>query len=296
MSFVWIYSESQQEATPRKGGDGLRSRPVQGDPQQEALPRTGGDATTSQPHLRPLSEMTQLETRGGRILLFEPERLDAWIGRGIEKDHATGRYLDLSTGKPLSKKDATSYEAYHTRRLRRSRLRDRVDRYIRLVDKYVPKVSEEARVYIARFPHKVGEVLKQVRKIRKKIRKNRNKQRHRTTLRPTRTSTTPGLPLRLYPGENKQESLRRKCSEALRAMLTGNSSMIHLQTGGEAVQRRKPNNQTPIHGRGEKLVAHRTVEKALECWQKNLGNLPGTHCRGTAAFPEAQMTPEGECS
>jgi len=132
--------------------------------------------------------MTQFETRGGRLLLFEPERLDAWIGRRIEKDH-----FDLATGKPLSKKDATSFEAYHARRLRRSRLGDKVDRYIHLVDKYVPKVSDEARVYIARFPHKVGEVLKQVRKIRKKIRKRRKKHGHQAVLQPTSSlPTTPG--------------------------------------------------------------------------------------------------------
>ena len=211
--------------------------------------------------------MTQFETRGGRILLFEPERLDAWIGRVIEKDHATGRYLDLSTGKPLSKKDATSLEAYHARRLRRSRLGDKVDRYIRLVDKYVPKVSEEARIYIARFPHKVGEVLGQVRKIRKKIRKNRRKQQHQAVLQPASSATTaPGeLPLRLYRGKSQQESLRQRSIGTFWAMTTGNSpTTTLLQTGG---QRKRPSNQTPvlIHGRGEKQAAHRIVEKALEC-------------------------------
>ena len=156
--------------------------------------------------------MTQFETCAGRILLFEPKRLDAGIGRVIEKDHATGRYLDLSTGKPLSKKDATSFEAYHARRLRRSRLGDKVDRYIRLVDKYVPKVSEEARIYIARFPHKVGEVLGQVRKIRKKIRKNRRKQQHQAVLQPASSSiTTPGgAAAQTVPGEEPAGELETK--------------------------------------------------------------------------------------
>ena len=123
-------------------GNGPRCRPVQGDPQQEAPPRTGGDAATFRPPSpRPLAEMTQFETRGGRILLFEPERLDVWIGRGIEKDHDTARYLDLSTGKPLSKKDATSFEAYHARRLRRSRLGDKVDRYIHPLGRQVRAAS-----------------------------------------------------------------------------------------------------------------------------------------------------------
>ena len=101
------------------GNGPLRSRPVQGDPQQEAPPPARGDtAAFRPPSSRPLAEMTQFETRGGRILLFEPESLDTWIGRRIEKDHDTGRYLDLSTGKPLSKKDAKSFEAYHARCLR----------------------------------------------------------------------------------------------------------------------------------------------------------------------------------
>ena len=136
--------------------------------------------------------MTQFETRGGRLLLFEPTRLDAWIGRRIEKDHTTGRYFDLATGKPLSKKDTTSFEAYHARRLRRSRLGDKVDRYIHLVDKYLPKVSDEARVYIARFPHNVGKVLKQVRTIRKKIRKRRKKHGHKAASPTSSVPTTPG--------------------------------------------------------------------------------------------------------
>ena len=108
-----------------------------------------------------------------------------------------------------------------------------MDRYIRLVDKYVPKVSEEARVYIARFPHKVGEVLKQVRKIRKKrARTGTNKDTGPLYDQPAHRQHPGELPLRLYPGENQQESLRQKSSEALWAMPTRNNSMILLQPWG----------------------------------------------------------------
>ena len=178
-----------------KGNGPLRSRPLHGDPQPEVPPPARGDTAAPRPSSsRPLAEMTQFETRGGRILLFEPESLDTWIGRGIGKDHDICRCLDLSTGKPLSKKDAKSFEAYHTRRLQRSRLGDKVDRYIHLVDKYLPNVAEEARIYIARFPHKVGELLGQVRKIRKKIRNSRRQKQHKAELRLASSSTTTTTP------------------------------------------------------------------------------------------------------
>ena len=269
-SHEWSDPQCRLHGSTAKG-NGPRSRPVQGDPQQEAPPRTGGDAAIFRPPSpRPLAEMTQFETRRGRILLFEPERLDAWIGRGIEKDYDTGRYLDLSTGKPLSKKDATSFEAYHARRLRRSRLGDKVDRYIRLVDKYVPQVSEEARVYIARFPHKVGEVLGQVRKIRKKIRKNRRKQQHQAVLQPTSSSTTTpgGAAAQAVPGEEPAGELETK--EHRDILGHDDGEQLDGDTPpdwGEEVQRKRPSNQPPVltHGRGEKQAAHRIVEKALEC-------------------------------
>ena len=50
---------------------------------------------------------------------------------------------------------------------------DAVDRYLKLVDKYQPKVFAEARIYVARFPQQVGELLKQIKKVRKKVRKMR---------------------------------------------------------------------------------------------------------------------------
>ena len=54
---------------------------------------------------------------------------------------------------------------------------DAVDRYLKLVDKYQPKVFAEARIYVARFPQQVGELLKQIKKVRKKVRKMRRMRR-----------------------------------------------------------------------------------------------------------------------
>ena len=90
---------------------------------------------------------------------------------------AVGGYRDASTGKLLSKKLAASYEAFCNRHSRRCRTGDKAEKYIRLVGKYLPRVFAEARIYVARFPEQVGELLRQVKKVRKRIRKERGTRR-----------------------------------------------------------------------------------------------------------------------
>ena len=82
------------------------------------------------------------------ILFYEPESLDRWIGQNIQKDEVSVRYRNGSTGKWLSQKLAKCYEAYHARHLQRNRTGDKVDRYVHIVDKCLPKVAEEARIYV----------------------------------------------------------------------------------------------------------------------------------------------------
>ena len=52
-----------------------------------------------------------------------------------------------------------------------------MDKYLRLVDKYQPRVFAEARIYVARFPEQAGDLLKQIKKVRKQIRKSRKRGR-----------------------------------------------------------------------------------------------------------------------
>ena len=199
----------------------------------------------------------------------------------------------------------------------RSRLGDKVDRYIRLVDKYLPKVVEEARVYIARFPHKVGAVLGQVRIIRKKIRKSRMKKQHQADLRLTSSSTTTttprqpryqplpgGVAARAVPGEDKPANLpvgELETKEHGDVLGHDKGEQLDGDTppdwGGEA-QKRRIYNHPPVltHGRGGKQAAHRIEEKVLECWHKSLLNLRGTRCRGTKAIREARTAQGGEHS
>ena len=42
------------------------------------------------------------------------------------------------------------------------------DKLVKITDKYLPRVTAEARVYIMKFPHKIPVLLKQARKVRKK--------------------------------------------------------------------------------------------------------------------------------
>ncbi|CAE7340149.1 Pkd2l1 [Symbiodinium sp. CCMP2456] len=121
--------------------------------------------------------MTQFRTRQGNLMLFTPQPMDSWIGKEVLEDQRAGGYKDAATGKLLTQKQAKSYAAFCTRHTRRCHVGDKVDKYLRLVDKYQPRVFAEARIYVARFPEQVGDLLKQIKKVRKRIRKKRGRAR-----------------------------------------------------------------------------------------------------------------------
>ncbi|CAE7933646.1 Setd6 [Symbiodinium necroappetens] len=161
-------------------------------------PQPEGDAANAP---RPLSELTQFRTRQGNLMLFAPQPMDTWIGKEVLEDQSAGGYRDATTGKPLSRKLTASYMAFCKRHTRRCRMGDVVDKYPRLVDKYQPKVFAEARIYVARFPEEVGDLLKQIKKVRKQIRKMRG--RRRQTRQTTPSSS--GEAAALETGSDAQE-------------------------------------------------------------------------------------------
>ena len=110
-------------------------------------------------------------------MLFEPRPMDAWIGAEVLEDQQAGGFRDMATGKLLSQRRTATYKAFCKRHAQRCRMGDAVDRYLKLVDKYQPKVFAEARIYVARFPQQVRELLKQIKKVRKKVRKMRKMRR-----------------------------------------------------------------------------------------------------------------------
>ena len=77
-------------------------------------------------------------------MLYAPHSMDSWTGKEVLEDEGNGGYRDATTGKPLSKKLAASYMAFCKRHSRRCHTGDMVDKYIRLVDKYQPRVFAES--------------------------------------------------------------------------------------------------------------------------------------------------------
>ena len=66
------------------------------------------------------------------------------------------------------KEAAESWEAYKKRLKTRHKLGKSADKLVRMVDRFLPKVAAETRVFIMRFPHEIPDLLKQARKIRRR--------------------------------------------------------------------------------------------------------------------------------
>ena len=71
-------------------------------------------------------------------------------------------------GEDLPKEAAESWEAYKKRLKTRHKLGKSADKLVRMVDRFLPKVAAETRVFIMRFPHEIPDLLKQARKIRRR--------------------------------------------------------------------------------------------------------------------------------
>ena len=187
----------------------------------------GGTATSS---LRPLSEMTHFRTRQGNLILFTPQPMDSWIGKEVLEDQSAGGYKDAATGKLLNQKQAKSYAAFCKRRTRRCHTGDKVDKYLRLVDKYQPRVFAEARIYVARFPEQVGDLLKQIKKVRKRIRKKRGRARQPKLKTPS--SSGEAAPSEVAPCASPDGGASR--DHAQREGPTPAPSPEHATKGGDA--------------------------------------------------------------
>ena len=116
-----------------------------------------------------MDAMTQFATRKGLHMLYPPEPLNRWIGRDIRQTQE-GDYLDCSTGEVLGQQESKEYEQYQQRFLKRCKLGGKADRLVRIVDRYMPRIAAENRVYTMRFPEKVHDMLLKARAIRRKIR------------------------------------------------------------------------------------------------------------------------------
>ena len=92
----------------------------------------------------------------------------AWTdgsGREVQYNAKTGKYT-TPKGELNAAQQAT-YEQYQDRHRARCRVGDVADKLTRIVDKYLPKVADENRVFIMRFPNKAFKLLKKARRIRR---------------------------------------------------------------------------------------------------------------------------------
>ena len=121
---------------------------------------------------RPLEELSGFRTRKGVVLLYEPDPLDAWIGKGVVQQPG-GALVHAETGGALTRRETKQYTAFcqrHTARNEEARLADKL---FHIVDKYLPLQADETRAYIARFPGEVRKLLPKARKIRDALRRQR---------------------------------------------------------------------------------------------------------------------------
>ncbi|CAE7847872.1 rnc, partial [Symbiodinium sp. KB8] len=141
-------------------GRGTGARPNKAD----ASPEEGGLdlPSTAEP------KKVLFKTRRGLHLQFDPEpSLDRWISCEVRFNAKTGKYTTPKG--ELSVAQQAAYEQYQNRHMARCRVGDVADKLTRIVDKYLPKVADENRVFIMRFPNKASQLLKKARRIRRRI-------------------------------------------------------------------------------------------------------------------------------
>ena len=106
---------------------------------------------------------------------YPPDALDKWIARDIQLSPG-GDYVDNTAGETLTTAEREAYERYLERFHKRCKLGGKADRLVRIVDRYMPRIAEENRVFVMRFPDKVEKMLRRARGIRRKIRARRRQQ------------------------------------------------------------------------------------------------------------------------
>ena len=104
-----------------------------------------------------------------------------------------GGYIDTQTGEPLGPERA-AYEVYLQRLCERHRVGEQADRLVRIVDQYLPKVADENRAYVMRYPHKVNAMLRRAWALCRRIRTKRKRKRGKESRRSDAEAVTPTEP------------------------------------------------------------------------------------------------------
>ena len=133
-------------------------------------PRTVGEELKSAGH----DQMTLFVTRKHAV----PARPAGQMDSPGHSAQSRGDYVDNTAGETLilSTEEREEYERYLERFHKRCKLGGKADRLVRIVDRYMPRIAEENRIFVMRFPDKVEKMLRRARGIRRKIRARRRQQ------------------------------------------------------------------------------------------------------------------------
>ncbi|CAE7946380.1 RPS13 [Symbiodinium sp. KB8] len=82
-----------------------------------------------------------------------------YLGWKVKFDMEKGGYIK-PTGKALNASEKSTFARYQRRHVVRCRAGDLADKLTRMVDKYLPRVATQSRVYIMRFPETIPKLLK----------------------------------------------------------------------------------------------------------------------------------------
>ena len=142
-------------------------------PKSQADPPLRGETPATASAMTTQADKVLFRTRRGLHLQYKPEpSIDQWINSEVQFDREEGGYIK-PTGKVLNATEQGTFAQYQRRHVVRCRAGDLADKLTRMVDKCLPRVANESRVYIMRFPETIPKLLKRVRKIRKRIKATR---------------------------------------------------------------------------------------------------------------------------
>ena len=107
-------------------------------------------------------QMTLFVTRKRLHMQHQPDLLDKWIARDIQLSPG-GDYVDNTAGETPSTEEREECERCLERFHKRCKLGGKADRLVRIVDRCMPRIAEENKIFVMRFPDKVDKMLRRAR-------------------------------------------------------------------------------------------------------------------------------------
>ena len=144
----------------RRGGAAAKSLAAAQKPDDGA-----GQEPARKGEAKPWARYARFETDNGLVLLCEPGPLDRWLGKNIRHEWRSRKFVDRETEEPLTVEEPNDYKRYIHRHNERRATGRSADKLVELVGKHNPRIEEELRIYVGRFPWKVAPLLAEAKKV-----------------------------------------------------------------------------------------------------------------------------------